>query len=99
MGCEVSKKIVEKKEKEKEIKDFHWITINPSFEDLDSYPEEISILSLLDQDRFMNQTSNFAILYSDNTIKVKHQNNLHNYIPKEGSYNTWIYNSTQKNED
>jgi len=99
MGCEVSKKIVEKKKETKKEKDYHWITINPSFKDLDSYPEEISISSLLDQDRFMNQTSNFAILYEDSTIKVKHQNNMYIYIPKEDYPNTWIYHSTSDKED
>lgn len=96
MGCEVSK---ESKKEKNDVKDYHWITINPCFEDLDSYPEEITLMSLLDQDNFTNQNSNIAILFEDNTIKVKHKNNLHNYIPKEGYPNTWIYHSTTDNED
>lgn len=95
MGCEVSKENEEKKE----VKDYHWITINPCFEGLDSHPNEITLMSLLDQDNFMNQSSNIAILYEDCTIKVKYHNNLHIYIPKEGVPNVWIYHCTKEDED
>ena len=96
MGCEVSK---ESKKEKNDVKDYHWITVNPCFEGLDSHPNEITLMSLLDQDNYMNQNSNIAILFEDNIIKVKHHNNLHIYIPKEGFPNVWIYNSTKENED
>ena len=103
MGCEVSKE-EEKKEKEQKKekvenkKDYHWVTINPCFDNLNSFPKEISLTSLLDTDNFTENSKHNAILFNDYTIKVLYDNYTYNYIPKGDAANIWIYESLEHND-